>query len=127
MPVLTGGSVAPNSLKMADVADAMLYVGPRDSLTAVNVPRSELVGTAYGKEVERRLMIQTGQTSQFTQESEEPQFHRPVQQITSNGIHTLPPHPPKSVSDPLPPRPPSQRTVRFQNSLAYLPWFPSRS
>jgi hypothetical protein len=108
MPVLTGGSVAPNSLRMADVADAMFYAGPRDSLTTVNVPKSELVGTAYGNEIERRLTIQIGRPMQFTQESEAPQFHRPRQQVTSNGIHPLPPNPPKSAADPLPPRPPSQ-------------------
>jgi hypothetical protein len=108
MPVLTGGIVAPNSLKMADVADAMLYAGQRDSLTAVNVPRSELVGTTYGKEIERRLMIQTGHAMDFTQESETPQFHRLLQQTIGNGVHPLPPNSARSISDPLPPRPPSQ-------------------
>jgi hypothetical protein len=108
MPVVTGGTVVANSLKMAAVADAMLYVGPRDSLTNVNVPRSELMGTAYGDEVTRRLLIQTGQEMPFTQESETPQFHKPLQQTTSDGIHRAPPRPPKSINDPLPPRPPSQ-------------------
>jgi hypothetical protein len=108
MPVVTGGEVAPNPLKMADVADALLYVGPRDALTAVNVPRSELDDTEYGKEVNRRLKIQTGRTMEFSAASEEPQFRRPAQQTVSSGIHALPPAPPKSVNDPLPPRPPSQ-------------------
>jgi hypothetical protein len=108
MPVVSGGEVAANSLKMADLADAMLYLGPRDSLAAVNVPRSELVGTAYGKEVARRYMIQTGQTLEFTLGSEVPQFSRPTRQIVSNGVHLQPPNPPKSAHDPLPPRPPSQ-------------------
>lgn len=108
MPVINGGEIAPNSLKMKDVADAMLYLGRRDSLTAVNVPRSELVGTGYGKEVARRFMIQTGQTLEFTRESEVPQFPRPLHQVVSNGVHLLPPHPPKSAFDPLPPRPPAQ-------------------
>jgi hypothetical protein len=108
MPVLTGGSVAANSLKIADLADAMLYLGQRDSLTAVNVPRSELVGTTYGKEIERRLMIQTGQAMDFAQESENPQFQRVLQQATNSGVHPLPPNAPRSIKDPLPPRPPSQ-------------------
>jgi len=107
-PVLTGGCVAPNSQTMADVADAMLYVGSRDSLTLSSVPESELVGTDYGKEVERRLQIQTGRTMDFLEAAEGPQYQKPLQQIISNGIHLLPPDPPKSVNDPLPPRPPSQ-------------------
>jgi hypothetical protein len=107
-PVLTGGEVAPNQQKMEDVADAMLYVGSRDALTQVFVPRSELANTAYGKEVERRLQIQIGRTMDFTQPSEGPQYQKPQQQVVSNGIHRLPPNPPKSVNDPLPPRPPSQ-------------------
>jgi hypothetical protein len=108
MPVVSGGAVAPNSLKMAEVADAMLYLGPRKSLTEINVPRSELVGTAYGKEVARRYMIQTGQTLEFTQDSEASQFYKPMHQIVSNGYHPLPPHLPKSAIDPLPTRPPSR-------------------
>ena len=107
-PVLTGGEVAPNPQKMEDVADAMLYVGSRDSLTQVFVPRSELVSTAYGKEVERRLQIQTGRTMDFTDASEGPQYQKPPQQTVSNGIRRLPPNPPKSINNPLPPRPPSQ-------------------
>jgi hypothetical protein len=106
--VLTGGVVAPNSQEMADVADAMLYVGSRDELKQVFVPRLELDNTAYGKEVERRLQIQVGHTMEFTQASEGPQYQKPPQQVVSNGIHQLPPSPPKSISDPLPPRPPSQ-------------------
>lgn len=107
-PVLTGGEVAPNSQKMEDVADAMLYVGSRDTLTQVFVPRSELVNTAYGKEVERRLRIQTGHTMDFTEASASPQYQKPPQQIVSSGIHRLPPNPPTSINAPLPPRPPSQ-------------------
>lgn len=107
-PVLTGGNVAPNPQKMEDVADAMLYVGSRDTLTQVFVPRSELVNTAYGKEVERRLQIQIGRTMEFTEASEGPQHQKPPRQTVSNGIHRLPPNPPKSINDPLPPRPPAQ-------------------
>ena len=108
MPVLTGGMVAADSLKMSDVADALLYVAPRDRLTAVLMPKSELAGTPYGEEVNRRLKIQTGQTMGFSDESETPQFQRPAQQTVSDGVHRVPINPPKSVNDPLPPRPPSQ-------------------
>ena len=107
-PVLTGGNVAPNAQKMEDVADAMLYVGSRDTLTQIFVPRSELVDTVYGKEINRRLLIQTGRPMDFTEVPEGPQFQKPPQQTVSNGIRRLPPNPPKSINDPLPPRPPSQ-------------------
>ena len=107
-PVLTGGEVAPNSQRMGDVADAMLYVGSRDALTPVFLPRSELINTPYGKEIERRLQIQIGHTMDFSQASEGPQFQKPPQQIVSNGIHRLPANPPKTMGDPLPPRPPSK-------------------
>lgn len=105
MPVLTGGMVAPNAVKMADVADAMFYAGPRDALTQRNVPRAELEDTAYGREVERRLMIEMGRTMEFTAPAEEPQYHRPAQQAVSNGIHLTPPNAPRSINEPLPPRP----------------------
>ena len=108
MPVVTGGVVAPNSLRMADVADALLYVGARDSLTAVNIPASELTDTDYGREVLRRLAIETGQGMSFAERAETPQFQKPAQQSISQGIHRAPPNPPKSINDPLPPRPPSQ-------------------
>jgi hypothetical protein len=38
-------------------ADAYLYLGPRDRLTVVKNRRSDLDGTAYGKELQRRLSI----------------------------------------------------------------------
>jgi hypothetical protein len=38
-------------------ADAYLYLGPRDKLTVVKNPRSALEGTAYGKELQRRMAI----------------------------------------------------------------------
>ncbi|HTB16077.1 MAG TPA: hypothetical protein VK752_31120 [Bryobacteraceae bacterium] len=37
--------------------DAYLYLGPRDQLTVVKNRREDLEGTAYGKEVQRRLEI----------------------------------------------------------------------
>ncbi len=107
-PVLTGGVAAASPQKMKDVADAMLYVGSRDSLTQLSLPQSELANTPYGKEIQRRLQIQMGRTMDFTGPSEAPQYQKPAQQSVSNGIHRLPPNPPKSANDPLPPRPPSQ-------------------
>ena len=120
MPVLSGGSIlripiAPNSaapasatsepLRLKDVADALLYLGPRDSLTQVIMPRAALLGTPYGKEMERRLTIEGFPPSFISQmesrDAEAPQFSRP---------QPAPPPPPspKNRGAPLPPRLPSQ-------------------
>jgi hypothetical protein len=110
IPVLTGGLGPASSLKMALASDAMLYVGPRDSLTTVNVPARELEDSGYGKEINRRLMIQMGHTMTFTLPAETPQFQRPApQQAASGSVQRMPQgQAPKSMHDPLPPRPPSQ-------------------
>ena len=121
MPVISGGSIAfgptatsprpsasaslPPPLKLKDVADAMLYLGPRDSLIQVSVTRAELDGTSYGKEVERRLTIEGFPVTVISENKEAPQFPRP--QPASAGLPPLPP-PPKNMGAPLPPRPPSQ-------------------
>lgn len=57
MPVLSGGTATagPNPLKLQGVADALLYLGPRDSLTVVDMPRADLEGTPYGREIARRV------------------------------------------------------------------------
>jgi hypothetical protein len=44
-------------LKLKDAADALLYVGPLHTLTSIGMPASELDGTAYGREIERRKKI----------------------------------------------------------------------
>jgi len=109
-PVMTGGMGPATPLTMAAAADAMLYVGPRDSLTAVNVPTSELENSDYGKEINRRLMIQMGRAMKFTLPAETPQFQRPApQQAAGGSVQRFPQaQTPKSMNDPLPPRPPSQ-------------------
>ncbi len=120
MPIISGGSIllraiasnsgpaastsSPAPLKLRDVADALLYLGPRDSLTAVNMPRAELVGTPYGREIERRLTIEGFSSNSISEKDETPQFSRP--QLTGSPP-PLPP-PPKNMGAPLPPRPPSQ-------------------
>ena len=48
MPVVTGGTAPATPLKLSDAVDALLYVGPRDALTEVRMPRAELDGTPYG-------------------------------------------------------------------------------
>lgn len=102
-PVMTGGTVpaGPNPLKLQDAADALLYLGPRDALTAVHMARADLEGTPYGREMARRLEIFFGHPMNiFPTETETPQFPR-----GSGGRPQLP-LPPKSIHDPLPPRPP---------------------
>jgi hypothetical protein len=67
--------------KLKDGTDALLYLGPRDSLISVSMTRAQLEGTAYGKEIERRLKIemilQADEVPLFAEKEEEPQFPRP--------------------------------------------------
>jgi uncharacterized iron-regulated protein len=124
MPVLSGGTAggwamivhgsssvgtvpepSPPPLKLKGSADALLYLGPRDRLTAVRMPRSELEGTPYGKEIQRRLTIE-GFPGNFNSDLKEaPQFSRPRE--SGGGPPPLPPSP-KNMGATLPPRPPSQ-------------------
>jgi hypothetical protein len=130
MPVVSGGGIGPQMimrhgppsaeatpatppapLKLKDAADALLYLGPRDSLTQVSMSGSELEGTPYGKEIERRLSIEGFPGNIITQKSEAPQFSPPPPAVDGSPPHLTPPHlppPPKNMGAPLPPRPPSQ-------------------
>jgi hypothetical protein len=114
----SGDGTAHPPVKLKEEADAILYLGPRDSLTAINTTRTELAGTPYEKEIERRLVIE-GFPADFAVQleatnSETPQFSRP--QSTDAPAPPPPqpaksaqPSPPKTVGPPpLPPRPPSQ-------------------
>jgi hypothetical protein len=133
MPMLSGGGAngyqwmrsassstdgsAPPPVKLKEEADAILYLGPRDSLTSINMTRTELAGTPYEKEIERRLAIE-GFPVDFAAQleapnSESPQFSRPKADTPA----PPPPQPTKSPQTatpkivgppPLPPRPPSQ-------------------
>jgi hypothetical protein len=110
MPVVTGGTAPVTPLELSDAADALLYVGPRDALTEVRMPRAELDGTPYGNEIARRLTIQVGHPVDFlNDQAEVPQFPRPQPRPQTNGgARPALPSMPKSIHDPLPPRPPSQ-------------------
>jgi hypothetical protein len=59
IPVVTEG-LGPSipTLKLKDVADALLYLGPRNSLVTVRMSRAEFESKPYGKELERRKTIQ---------------------------------------------------------------------
>jgi hypothetical protein len=107
-PVTTGGIAPATPLKLANAADALLYVAPRDSLTQRNMTRAQLDGTAYEKEINRRMRIQTGHgLNSLPEQAESPMFQRPQMQANAGGPHGPPPLP-KSARDPLPPRPASQ-------------------
>ena len=54
-----------------EMADAYLYLGPRDRLTRLRARRAELEGTAYGREIERRLALIFGKAPDFIPKSEE--------------------------------------------------------
>lgn len=101
MPVLFRGTEPPTPEKLAQSADAMLYLGSRDSLAQVFMRRAELDGTPYEKEIERRPTIE-GFPAHFVPEKEErPQFSRP--QPATGRRPPLPPMP-KNMDAPLPPR-----------------------
>jgi hypothetical protein len=95
-PVLTGGT------GFASMAGAKLRE-EADALTMLLMPWSELQGTAYGNELDRRTMIQIGRTMTNFR-SEVPLFRPPR---GNTGGPAPPPLPPiKTINDPLPPRPP---------------------
>jgi hypothetical protein len=110
IPVISGGTQGMDShLKLKDAADALLYLGPRDSLIAVEAPREEVDGTPYGKELLRRMAIfgfQPFIPQMLSHKTENPQFTRPGTErergpSLSSGL-------PRNMNAPLPPRPPSQ-------------------
>src|SRR5215475_5678721 len=104
MPVITGGIEGSDStLKLKDAADALLYLGPRDSLIHVEAVREELDGTAYGKELLRRMRIVGLVLPYIPDTKESAQFDRPKPGEGSPEFI-----PPKTIDAPLPPRPPSR-------------------
>ena len=105
MPVISGGTaeIQP-SLKLKDVADALLYLGPRDSLISVEAIREEVDGTPYGKELVRRMRILGFDLPIIPERKESPQFERPDPGRDSQPV----PAAPKNIDAPLPPRPPSR-------------------
>jgi hypothetical protein len=106
MPVITGGTgeIQP-PLKLKDAADALLYLGPRDSLISVEAAREEVDGTPYGKELLRRMTILGFNIPYIPDAKESAQFDRPEPR---NGPPATFPAPPKNMDAPLPPRSPSQ-------------------
>jgi len=58
IPIVTGRSGGWPELNLKDVADALLYLGPKNTLTMTSMPNASLAGTAYGAEILRRMKIQ---------------------------------------------------------------------
>src|SRR5437868_7181352 len=114
-------------LKLKDTADALLYLGPRDSLTVVEMTRAEMEGTPYDKELRRRVQIEKifglSPDNLYAEKAESLQFPRPKpeESAPSPEVNVSPPSPSpagaapssappkrKFMPPPLPPRPPSQ-------------------
>jgi hypothetical protein len=114
-------------LKLKDAADALLYLGPRDSLTVVEMTRAEMEGTPYDKELRRRMQIEKifglSPDDLYAEKAESPQFPRPkpeenaplpeikVSPASPSPAGAAPSSAPpkrKFTPPPLPPRPPSQ-------------------
>jgi len=59
-PVVSCGHAPATPMTLSEEADAMLYVASCADLKNVDVPREELDGTPYGREVARRATIILG-------------------------------------------------------------------
>ncbi len=107
IPVISGGTEEiQRPLKLKDAGDALLYLGPRDSLILVSAPRDEVDGTSYGKELLRRMTLLGFEPfipEMHSDQKESAQFDRP-----EPGDGPPPFTPPKTIDAPLPSRPPSQ-------------------
>lgn len=66
-------------------ADAFLYLGPRDTITVTVDRRSELDGTTYGKELERRLAIEFDNPPDFLSAADERTEHPAFSASPANG------------------------------------------
>lgn len=107
IPVISGGTeeIKP-PLKLKNAADALLYLGPRDSLILVSAPPDEVDGTPYGKELLRRMTLLGFEPfipEMHSDQKESAQFDRP-----EPGDGPPPFTPPRTIDAPLPSRPPSQ-------------------
>jgi hypothetical protein len=105
LPVISGGTERSDShLKLKEAADALLYLGPRDNLVAVDSAREEVDGTPYGKELLRRMRILGFDLPIIPDAKEYKQFDRPQPVAGPENF----PAPPKNMDEPLPLRPPSR-------------------
>lgn len=124
--------------KLKDGADAFLYLGPRETLTVVNMTRAQLEGTAYGKEIERRLKIEMANATiplsdVFSEKEEEPQFPPPSPGNATANVPlgaTPPPSPGNAIGNvPLgaTPGPAANNTLSPSPAPAVVPPKPKRT
>jgi hypothetical protein len=71
-PIVSGGHAPATPLTLADQTDAIIYIAPCSVLKFVNDSPADLDGTAYGKEIIRRNLIEVGHPLPF-QYGESPQ------------------------------------------------------
>jgi hypothetical protein len=64
-PIVSGGHAPATPLTLADQTDAIIYIAPCSTLKSVNESPTELDGTAYGKEMIRRNIIEVGHPLPF--------------------------------------------------------------
>jgi hypothetical protein len=64
-PIISGGHAPATPLTLADQTDAIIYIAPCSVLKFVNDSPAELDGTAYGKEMIRRNIIEIGHPLPF--------------------------------------------------------------
>src|ERR1051326_7334577 len=71
LPVLDDAAAGPP--RISDVEDAVLYLaGAREDLTVLSMPRPELDGTEYGRELNRRMIILRGRPLELPEKVEQP-------------------------------------------------------
>jgi len=64
-PIVSGGHAPATPLTLADQTDAIVYIAPCSALKSVDESRAELDGTAYGREIIRRNIIEVGRPMPF--------------------------------------------------------------
>jgi hypothetical protein len=64
-PIVSGGHAPATPLTLADQTDAIVYIAPCSALTSVDDSPAELDGTAYGREIIRRNIIEVGHAIPF--------------------------------------------------------------
>jgi hypothetical protein len=64
-PIVSGGHAPATPLTLTDQTDAIVYIAPCSALKFVDDSPAELDGTAYGREMIRRNIIQVGRPIPF--------------------------------------------------------------
>jgi hypothetical protein len=107
--------------KLKDGTDAFLYLGPRDSLTAISMTRAQLEGTPYLKELERRAKIQMSPLDPFPEKEEGPQYVRPQPEAVTAPSQPPPLPTPSPAKEPVPSLSPAGGPAKTKRALVPLP------